>query len=536
MAGAIKIYTTGHSGVIIDQSPLEPGVPDDSFQIAQNMTHDPQAGKGGAVCKRPGLAKFNLIGMGGVILGGIPMPVAGLGGAPAVGGGSLTGDSTGTGDGTGGMGGTFDGGAVTYGSVGASIFGGGSGGSGNIFSGKRLIVIGYSNTATTNDGVGWYVTSKQLADTALTPITPGPAGVSAAAPLGGGETIAETAGVFLGRVFAITADNWLYYVKAATIIANVPHQIRRTNGAVDEAVGTIPNNTLTVGGGSIQFQSVSVMTYGEDGNIYFATVDEYGSTNTGRIMKVKGGIISNLSTIFPSTVVPYEDVSVCMETFEGRLFWGTIQKLSDTSAQINCLLLSDDAALAIDDFRPTADQRYSGFTCMLRAGGVLYAGTRVKTAGVAQNAVILVREPGKAIGDAAAWNVNDVISLDPALPVAVDRNCWVSFAYFNDVLYASWCNPTDRATIYKLTPGTVAGLQGFVTASSGVSYTSTAAADRVAYELFVDDGVLYAIGQRNETTARKFMWTTDGVTWTDATANFSLGNKFPHPILFGLDQ
>lgn len=529
MAGSVKLYTLGHSGVIVDQHPMEPGVPDDSFEIAQNMTHDPNDGKGGAVCKRPGLAKFNLIGLGGVILGGIPMPVAGLGGAPATGGGSSTGDDAGTGDGTGGMGGTFDGGSAAYGSVGASIFGGGSGGSGSIFSGSRLLVIGYANTAVTVDGVGWWVTSKQMANSANLVLTPGPPGASQ-------TNIADVAqyGYIIGRPSAITPDNFCYYAKADTYIGNAARQIRRTNGAVDQTVGTIPLSLVMVGGGSVQFQSIVYMAYGEDGNIYVCVSDEFGAHISGRIMKISGGVISEVNPGGPGAIGRYARTPSCCATFEGRLFWGTLQDVNDTSAEINCTTL--DQAYSLADYAPVADQRLSGITCMLNSGGVLYAGTRDKTAGVAMRALILIRQPGKAIGAIDAWSTYD-INVDPALPTPNTANTFVSMVEFNGAIYVSWDNTSGAsavANIYKCTPGVVSGVTSFSDVVLSYNDTNTVTGV-VGYMLWVDDGVLYAIGRRSN--RYKFLWTTDGVTWTDASANFSHPNAaFPLPVVFGLDQ
>src|SRR5258706_2903879 len=129
--GKISIFTLGHTGVVIDPNSQEPTVPQDALALAQNAGPDPRAGRGGAIRKRPGLARFNIAYAGGVILGGIPMPVAEFGGAPVSGGGAIvgTGDaddgtSIGTGDMTGRPGGTFDGGPIATTPPGAGIFGG----------------------------------------------------------------------------------------------------------------------------------------------------------------------------------------------------------------------------------------------------------------------------------------------------------------------------------------------------------------------------------------------------------------------------
>jgi hypothetical protein len=58
--------------------------------------------------------------------------------------------------------------------------------------------------------------------------------------------------------------------------------------------------------------------------------------------------------------------------------------------------------------------------------------------------------------------------------------------------------------------------------------------------LFKDDGVLYAIGSDGTTgTKRVFLYSTDGTTWTDATATVhpaSPATAYPDNILGGFEQ
>ena len=104
--GKLSVYTLGYTGVVIDFNTLDPSVPVDALTLAQNVLSDNRAGHMGGIRKRPGLKIFNLVNAGAAILGGIPMPVAGFGGAPSSGGGGNTGDvddgsSVGTGSGIG---------------------------------------------------------------------------------------------------------------------------------------------------------------------------------------------------------------------------------------------------------------------------------------------------------------------------------------------------------------------------------------------------------------------------------------------------
>ena len=201
--GKIDVMSPGKTGVIIDVNPLEPGLPDDCLFAAQNAMHDPQMGEFGAIRKRLGQKQFNNASAVGAILGGIPMAVAGTGGAPALGGGGSTGTSTGTGNGTGSPGGTTEGSGVGNGSTtpGAGAYTGSS-----LFSGARLVAIGM-DTNNANDGYGWYVGSKKMQDTPIVATSPGPPGAMQNAGYSHGNN---------GKPCVLSPDGWFYYSLATS--------------------------------------------------------------------------------------------------------------------------------------------------------------------------------------------------------------------------------------------------------------------------------------------------------------------------------
>ena len=96
--GVIDIHALGKVGVMVDPEPLSgpvtneygtstPALPDAALRQSQNMTHDPNNQHAGSLRCRPGLAQYTVIPMLGPVLGGVAVPVAGTGGAPASGGG-----------------------------------------------------------------------------------------------------------------------------------------------------------------------------------------------------------------------------------------------------------------------------------------------------------------------------------------------------------------------------------------------------------------------------------------------------------------
>ncbi len=286
----ISVFTMGHTGVVIDPNPLEPGVPADALAIAKNAVQDPRSGRGGAVRKRPGLAKFNSAYAGGAILGGIPMPVAGFGGAPAAGGGAVvgTGDSddgtsVGTGDMTGAAGATFDGGAIATTPPGAGVFTGVAAGDPPIFSGSRLVIVAkYDNTGGSTGGVGWYVAPKSLTSNAVAAATPAQASVYAYPPPSSGSPFVHTYGK-AGCVDNIGTTG-LYYA------GNIGNQatgltaptIYRTDGGTNAIIATIPRTTKGEASaqsvpGSIGVLSLTVLT---------------GAFVTGDTVEVQGGTFS----------------------------------------------------------------------------------------------------------------------------------------------------------------------------------------------------------------------------------------------------
>lgn len=524
----IDVKTLGHTGVIVDRQPLDPSIPDDALRAAQNATHDPSLEYSGGIRKRPGLQKFNQVAMAGAILGGIPMAVAGTGGAPATSASSTVDDGTGAaaggGDGTGAPGATTNGASTPAFDPGAGAFTGSQ-----LFNGARLIAIGFAdNTGGAGlNGHGWWLTSAKFNDSASRILSPGPPQQSA--------QLLQTIALTVDAVYN-PADGFLYYVKAQSQTNDgtpTAGSIRKTNGAQDLFVGTIPLNLLTTA--THRTLSVQNMTLGSDGNIYFVVVDNVIDATNGRLMKcsLPSGTVSEMVNGVPSgSGAPglYADFPQSCAYHEGKFFWGTAKRANDTGATINCLS-TDQKSIGGVDFNPGADQRFVNITQMVELGGILYALTGQKSAGTAQQAVLLVRQPNAAIGGASTWSsVNANVTSD----TPANNNFYCSIVLFNGQLYFSHYD-TNIARIYQATPGINAGVYTILNTTS--VYNSSGLTNLVPFQLFVDNGVLYAFGSTGASGRNAFLYTTDGVTWVDKGSNFGQANaEFPIQVAFGFPQ
>lgn len=638
----VSVFTMGHTGVVLDAHTLEPGVPPDALAIAQNAVQDPKQGHGGAVTKRPGLARFNNAYAGGIILGGIPMPVAGTGGAPAAGGGALigTGDvddgtSVGTGDMTGSPGGTFDGGSVATTPAGAFQFNAGSA----VFGGARLFVVGRLGTdvTTSNEGgSGWYVSSKGLANTATKQIPPGP-------PIAPYSYPAATPYLDAWGTPSCVFNSTLYYgsaygnqvsgITVARTVGTGPRgvSIRSTNGANDNLVATVavnsygnlagidnPNhgigsvtafaggagysvgNILTVvggtgtaatlqvatigGGGGVATASVltagsytvlpgspftitggggagATFTYGStigaraaavflhagsNGLLYAGIKDKYSGQDTaksmGRVIQIdpgtggmvemnlgqvgEGGYFGETSALVP---MPFPHIPYCGCFFDGLLYVGTFPDAINDTAQLIATdgLFAPTGGASSVSFASTG-HAFAFHSCMATYNGRLFLGTGVWET-TPSFAGVWSRQPGTAGVGFSDWTQAFVTSGG----VAQNGNYVVSMVTFGDSLYVSWFNPSAAAKIYKVTADTPGD-----PLSTSFTVSTVHSATQYPLYLFVDDGVMYAIGVNDATPSTAALVTTDGTTWTDKSTSLPTlaSTSRMRPVFFGVNQ
>lgn len=559
---ALKIFSLGYTGVVIDQSPQDPKVPDDALQLAQNTNQDPRRGRGGAIRKRPGLARFNTEYAGGVILGGIPMPVAGFGGAPASGGGAIvgTGDaddgsSVGTGDMTGAPGGTFDGGAASTTNPGAGLFGGGSGGVGTLFGGARLFVVGRNGSDATvgqEGGSGWYVSSKGLADSALVRIPPGPPIAVYDFPptlefpaMWGTPACVDTIGLS-GLYYASAYGDQVNGVEAKTIGSGpVGNPIRNTNGAIDRLVATIPLSTNpkartdypTTPTAGVVRSAITFMHQGIDGFIYVGVKDKYNGQNTagsaGRVFRMDattGALVEwNIDNGGVSIFNGVEYVPIAANYFNGVLFVGSFFNAIDDANLAVYATNGTDTSAEGSYSSGSAGTGKAAAVSFCQYNGRLFMGTAEwKT--TPGHSTLWSRRPG-AFTDLTGNAWTSIVTGSGGAPA--NGNYWSSMVVFNDALYAFYFNPVGATKVYKV----VANDPGDPLSTSFTVTTALGSANGVPHYLFIDDGVLYAIGA-SDSTATSAWVTTDGTTWTEKTGNLPSGatSSKIRPIFFGVNQ
>lgn len=535
--GKIDVMSPGKTGVIIDVNPLEPNLPDDCLFAAQNAMHDPQMGEFGAIRKRLGQKQFNNASAVGAILGGIPMAVAGTGGAPALGGGGSTGTSTGTGNGTGSPGGTTEGSGVGNGSTtpGAGAYTGSS-----LFSGARLIAIGM-DTNNTNDGYGWYITSKKMQNASIVATSPGPPGMA--------QSTGYTA-YGKGKPCVLTPDGWFYYSLATSeSTSGNTVTIRRTNGKTDQKVGTIPycanpNDQCLV----------FSMAFGNN-TIFVGVRDSiWNATAYGRIVMFDHVTFARTILGFPDppgtytvqmSVVPY---AMTYDAVRNRLYfacnkvyttlasgageigvWGSPYGTSSTGGEAVALGAYNEAFCL----------------CMLSYANVLYFGTISDSAGTYTNLLygVGLTSDGSLTGTSAA-SLTGISGGDLSTYIAEGVAAYsgiYDLIYFKGKAYISWFNSGVRSAILSADQTTVddtTGVPGFSNITS--RWTGTSASTKVALQFFEDNGILYAIGSSGiNTYTNLFLWSEDGVTWTNATATVDVASPttaYPIPLLFGMNQ
>lgn len=563
----------GHTGVVLDPNTLEPGVPLDALEIAQNAVQDPKEGHGGAVRKRPGLAQFNVAWAGGVILGGIPMPVAGFGGAPAAGGGAPigTGDvddgsSVGTGDMTGAPGGTFDGGPAATTTPGASVFGGGEGGVGTLFGGARLFVVGRSGSDATvgqEGGSGWYVSSKGLADSAIIRIPPGPPIAAYDFPptaefpaMWGTPACVDTIGLS-GLYYAAAYGDQVNGVENRTIpstTSQIGNPIRNTNGAIDRLVATIPLNTRdqartdydgTPPYTGVRRSAITFMHQGIDGFIYVGVKDKYtgqattyptaATASTGRVFRMDATTGALVEWVIDNHDVSIFNalnyVPIAANYFNGVLMVGVFFNVAD-DAEIGLTATNGTDTSSEGTFTSSGGAGTGKTACVsfCQYNERLFMGTAEwkTTPGLA---TLWSRRPG-AFVDATgpAWEAAVIPS---GVGAAANGNYWPSMVVFNGALYATYYNPGPVARVYKI----VANDPGNPLSTSFTVTVALASMNGIPHYLFVDDGVMYAIGA-GDTFATSAWVTLDGATWTEKTANLPAGatSSRIRPHFFGLNQ
>lgn len=265
MAEPIRVYDLGIGGVNVDKSLIQSA--DNETRESQNATYDNTLARAGGLTKRPGLARFNTVGLGAPVLGGIEAAYSGTAGAPSTGGGGggVPGDPGGPASGQPHLPGTTGPGVAPGDPINAPAIGGPSGtgvdwwstsgNSGNkLFGGKPIVVIGLGDN-TSSYGSGWYITSKGFNDVGFKLLG---SATGAYRPQNGftldrgfgpwrgtlGQTCNHDGSGSLTEGFGARPGGVLYYASYQTGTVNTAPivNIHRNDGATDTIVATVPTN------------------------------------------------------------------------------------------------------------------------------------------------------------------------------------------------------------------------------------------------------------------------------------------------------
>lgn len=539
MADKLSVYSLGVSGVIIDQSPLEPTLPPDALMIAQNVIHDPKSGHGGGLRNRNGLAKFNPTTLGGPILGGAPMIAVGTAGAPAP---SPTGP---TGTPTGPAGGA-------PGDPGPGTGGGGGGGAGvfpDIPSGTPGLIIGRAGgdpSGASDDG--WFVTTPDIATTGILVATPGPPGeMSRSIPIFPGWTASPGCAVVGGYLYYPGWHSQATNGTAGDVSVTpgvVPPTLRRTNGLVDEFVCAVLKNGLLIDdptninysygyrltvpqhldyvGAQVQPCICSLVAV-NDNTIFFSVLDvgqtagtEIGNTGLGtsdvaRLFRftVADGHLTQIPLSAPTDV--WHVLPFALAWWNDEIWFGGIDSGGASLYHIN-----PNVALDLPHIKHYIVAPAFRVTTLCAFGGYLFAGLQMRASSAPGYAVIYRYSADPVAPPDVSYSNTSGDGL------AQTNNAIVSIVEFQGTLFASLFNSGLSTTIIKYDP--VAGTWSTVFTVFPGAYALT---------LIVDAGTLYAFGPDYIRSTWAAYVSTDGVTFTDKTATLGItSSNTPLPILF----
>ncbi len=507
----ITIRALGARGVNVDTDPLL--LDDAELRDAQNMVHDTSDARAGGLRTRNGFASFIAAPFSGPVLGGLGMAVVGAARATGAGGGPGTG---GTGPGDGGP----PGGSGPTGSV-PDPTGGFPTGSGTVFGGARLVVIGRSSGASsTRFGTSWFITSESCANTAIINTgPPGPPSCFRHALSGGPTGVAAVNGNRAGTVF----NSILFYHSDGVLTGAQQATIRRTNGYTDELVAVVPKNVASTGTISQVVSFMDSEATGSTDFIWFTETTNLAVLPTGATASSRIFRLDPAKKTLVDCQIGTATVLDSMVAWNGRIFVGEFTNSLTGSATIIPIIPTESGAVAdtaLGTLVLSAPDR--NVTSMCPYDSALYVGTGLVTSGAFAHVWQL------SITAAGLWT--GVPVLTGAGGTGATSNSFPSMIEYQSKLYASYFNPitaTGTSVIYQFDGTTWTGV-----------FTSSGSAQRVPYSLFVDKDTLYAVSSFDSTGSHRVLITTDGTNWTDKTTGVAAvcGTKVMIPVLFGFDQ
>lgn len=567
----IKVYDLGEGGVNVDKSHIR--AEDNEASELQNATYDATLERQGGLTKRPGLGRFNTVSLGAPVLGGVNAPYKGTASAPATGGGGggAPGDSGGTGQPSQGQG-VGPGDAVSVAgaptqngtAIGVGVAGGVTGIGTKLFGGKRLILLGRTQTglAPANyNGHGWYLSTVGFADPAksllASPFSDTDQFVVDAGPPGG----EDSANLLVGGTAATAnhpmtlANGVLYYAgaheRSPAAVPTFPN-IRRlsADGKSDTVAIQIPPNPLLPASnatyGSRRCYITALLTeWGNGDAIWVAVYDDVTSGsaagNQGRVLRITGcdsgayamtEVLNTLSTVYSGFGGALPAAPYCLENWRGRTFVGFNRSTTTLADPFFGEIYANPVIAGGWAYRFAANStaQLRDVQCLCQFNGKLYVGYLATNAGRA-----IIQELTSAPDDSTpsvGWTATTSLTGSGGTTDQTS-NGFYSMVVFGGALYASYWNSTEAgqptAKIYK-----------FDGTTWTTAYSTTTTSEQVPYKLQVDGSTLHAYGA-NPIGTTHFLSTTDGATWTNRDGNMETpipdaASSAPVDVFFGIDQ
>jgi hypothetical protein len=242
---------------------------------------------------------------------------------------------------------------------------------------------------------------------------------------------------------------------------------------------------------------------------------------TGELVEWNTGASSPTPVVFTS-------VLYCVNYYNGYLFMGDAPHVNAGACQI---IASNGTEGVVD--RAIAGTDSNNVTMMCQFNGRLFAGCGISKAAGTGLAILFSRGPG-GVGSGLDWTAQTFDASRTGN--TTNGNSYVSMVVYDaTTAFVSWHAPSSKSIIYKV----VANAPGDPTSTSFTFTTSfdSGAGATAPLNLYLDQGVLYAISSGDAGSTVAWVSTDGGANWTDRSSKFaSTGGAFAIPIFFAMDQ
>jgi hypothetical protein len=295
---------------------------------------------------------------------------------------------------------------------------------------------------------------------------------------------------------AVASNNRVIYAGGDYTIGTDLPDLRIWNGTSDYQLAKLPTT-----GASVIPKCVTTLING-DGSVYLGTWDSGTSSANvvGRILKLdpNSGQLTNVGDVNSLTgYIPW-----ALKFHNGEL-WAGLHRSNTSAGRIYRIKPNEQTTWTLD--RDLTTDSVGPCTVIESYNGKMYFGSAAASGTFAK------------FGSRDSAGTYALVYTGTG-GTAQDYNGFYAATVFADNLYFSYWNPdgTEVSRIMKYDGTTVT-----------TAFTVTSLADLPIIGLYVDNGVLYAIGAivSGTTYTGLLLSTTDGTTWTNRTSNIPLSGS-----------